>query len=110
MIRLLGYIADKIMNALAPVVTQRSFEQLHTGNWLAHVEADHDSWEPDEIWAARMRLTDPAKPPLAGVSVTPAAAVDSSASRGGGHLPTHDELIEELVQEYRQKLYKWFRR
>jgi len=107
--RILGFIADKLINTFAPVVAQRSFEQMQTGDWLADVEADHDSWEPDEIWAAHLRFTDPAKPPLAGVSVTPAAAVDCSASSGGGHLPIHDELIEELVQEYRQKLYDWFR-
>jgi hypothetical protein len=41
--------------------------------------------------------------------VTPTAAVDSSAtaSGGGGHL-LRDELIEELVDEYRTKLYQWF--
>jgi hypothetical protein len=45
------------------------------------------------------------------VSVTPAAAVTTSAvtAGGGGHPPIHDELIEELVAEYRQKLYDWFR-
>jgi hypothetical protein len=110
MLRFLGYIADKLMNAYAPAVTQRSFEAINTESWLADVEADHDSWQPDELWAAHFRLTDPASP-LAGVSVTPAAAEPTSAvtAGGGGHLPIHDELIEELVQEYRAKLYDWFR-
>ena len=109
MIRLLGYIADKVMNSYAPVVAQRSFGAIDTRNWLADVEADHDSWQPDELWAA-LNLTDPASP-HAGVSVTPAAAETTSAvnAGGGGHLPIHDELIEELVQEYRAKLYDWFR-
>jgi hypothetical protein len=110
MFRLIGFIADKLMNAFAPIVAQRSFEAMDTTNWLADVEADHDSWLPDELWAAHFRLTDPA-PPRAGVSVTPAAAEPTSAvtAGGGGHLPIHDELIEELVQEYRAKLYDWFR-
>ena len=108
MIRLLGYIADKVMNSYAPVVAQRSFEAIDTRNWLADVEADHDSWQPDELWAAHFKLADPATP-LAGVSATPTAAEASATAGGGGHLPIHDELIEELVQEYRQKLYNWFR-
>jgi hypothetical protein len=76
-------------------------------NWLARVEADRDVWEPDELWFAHQRLTDPATPPAG--SVTPTAAVESSASvsGGGGHL-LRDELIEELVSEYRTKLYEWF--
>ena len=108
MIRFLGYIADKLMNAYAPVVAKRSFEAMDTADWLADVEADHDIWEPDELWAAHLRFTDPATP-RAGVSVTPTAAVPTSAvnAGGGGHL--RDELIEELVDEYRTKLYKWFR-
>jgi hypothetical protein len=77
-------------------------------NWLARVEADRDVWEPDELWPLQ-RLTNPANSPPAGL-VTPTAAVDSSAtvSGGGGHL-LRDELIEELVSEYRTKLYEWFR-
>jgi len=77
-------------------------------NWLALQEADRDVWEPDELWAARQRLTDAATP-LACVSVTPAAAGTTSAgsASGGGHL--RDELIEELVDEYRANLLKWFR-
>jgi hypothetical protein len=77
-------------------------------DWLARREADRDVWEPDELWAAQQRLTDAATP-LACVSVTPAAAEETSAvtAGGGGHL--RDELIEELVDEYRTKLYRWFR-
>jgi hypothetical protein len=76
-------------------------------DWLRRVEAERDVWESDELWAAHQRLTDPATPPAG--SVTPTAAVDSSASvsGGGGHL-LRDELIEELVSEYRTKLYEWF--
>jgi hypothetical protein len=77
-------------------------------NWLARVEADRDVWEPDELWAAEHhKLTDPATP-FAGVSVTPTAADASATAGGGGHL-LRDELIEELVSEYRTKLYEWFR-
>jgi hypothetical protein len=106
---ILGFFANKLMNAFAPIVMQRSYAAMDTSDWLASVEADHDSWEPDELWAA-LNLTDPASP-HAGVSVTPAAAVTTSAvtAGGGGHPPIHDELIEELVAEYRQKLYDWFR-
>jgi hypothetical protein len=42
------------------------------------------------------------------VSVTPTAADASATAGGGGHL-LRDELIEELVSEYREKLYEWFR-
>jgi hypothetical protein len=78
-------------------------------DWLARKEADRDVWEPDELWVLQhQRLTDAATP-LAMSSVTPAAAGTPSAgsSSGGGHL--RDELIEELVDEYRTKLYDWFR-
>jgi hypothetical protein len=75
-------------------------------DWLARKEADRDVWEPNELWPLQ-RLTDSETPPAG--SVTPTAAVDSSAtvSGGGGHL-LRDELIEELVSEYRTKLYEWF--
>jgi hypothetical protein len=78
-------------------------------DWLARKEADRDVWEPDELWVLQhQRLTDAATP-LACVSVTPAAAGTTSAGSagGGGHL--RDELIEQLVDEYRTKLNNWFR-
>ena len=131
---LIGFIASKLGQAFAPVVAQRTVSAFTAADWLADVEADHEVWacqqagcsEPladwgqqlldditlsDELWAAHHNLTDPAKSPLAGVSVTPTAAVDASAtdSGGGGHPQLRDELIEELVEEYRTKLYKWFR-
>jgi hypothetical protein len=107
---ILGFFANKLMNAFAPIVTQRSYAAMDTSDWLASVEADHDNWEPDELWAA-LNLTDPHSPPCGCESVTPAAASANPAgeSSGGGHPPIHDELIEELVAEYRQKLYDWFR-
>jgi len=134
---LIGFVAGNVMKAFAPLVAQRTVALFDTSEWLADVEADHEVWEcpepgcdytqpieplaaweqelidaatmSDEQWAAHYKLTDPA-PPRAGVSVTPTAAVDTSAteSGGGGHLPIRDELIEELVEEYRTKLYKWF--
>jgi hypothetical protein len=85
-------------------------KQLHIDlDWLACKEADRDVWEPDELWVLQhQRLTDAATP-LACVSVTPAAAGTTSAGSagGGGHL--RDELIEQLVDEYRAKLHNWFR-
>jgi hypothetical protein len=51
-------------------------------------------------------LTDPAAPP-AGVSVTPTDA-DASATAGVGGHSLLDQLIEELVSEYRTKLRFWF--
>ena len=134
MMRLIGFIADKLMNAFAPVVAQRTVASFDGADWLTDVEADHETWacriagcdytEPlaaweqelidattmsDEQWAAHYKLTDPGSPP--GASVTPTAAVETSAtaSGGGGHPQMRDELIEELVEEYRTKLYKWFR-
>ena len=106
MLRFLGYIADKLINAFAPVVAQRSFEAMDTTNWLADVEADHDSWAPDELWAAQhKRLTDAATP-LASVSVTPAAAVVTSAgsASGGGHLHPDVERLLANIDRMFQKL------
>jgi hypothetical protein len=103
MLRFLGYIADKLINAFAPVVAQRSFEAMDTTNWLADVEADHDSWAPDELWAAQhKRLTDAATP-LASVSVTPAAPTPASAG-GGGHLHPDVERLLANIDRMFQKL------
>ena len=135
---LIGFLAARLMQAFAPIVAQRTAFAFDTSEWLADVEADHDVWEcpepgcdytqpmqpladweqelldattmSDEQWAAHYRkLTGPGSPP--GASVTPTAAVDTSAteSGGGGQPQMRDELIEELVEEYRAKLYKWFR-
>jgi hypothetical protein len=149
--RLLGFIADKLMNTFAPVVAQRTVAAFDGADWLTDVEADHEVWacrmagcdytdsaaaandvgekldafsddsgafvvrsrtcldmSVEQLAAHYKRLTDPGSPP--GVSVTPTAAVDTSAtdSGGGGHPQMRDELIEELVEEYRTKLYKWF--
>jgi hypothetical protein len=104
MLRFLGYIADKLINAFAPVVAQRSFEAMDSTNWLADVEADHDSWEPDELWAAQHKLTDAATP-LACVSVTPAAALDGiSNAGGGGHLHPDVERLLANIDRMFQKL------
>jgi len=105
MLRFLGYIADKLINAFAPVVAQRSFEAMDTTNWLADVEADHDSWAPDELWAAQhKRLTDAATP-LASVSVTPAAArAGISSAGGGGHLHPDVERLLANIDRMFQKL------
>ena len=105
--RFLALIVDKFIDAIAPK-WWKSFEQMDTKDWLAEVEANHDSWEPDELWAAQHKLTDPHNPPCGCESVTPTAAVASATAGGGGHL-LRDELIEELVDEYRTKLYEWFR-
>ena len=106
--RFFASIADKLLDLIAPK-WWKSFEEMDTKEWLADVEADHDSWEPDELWAAQHQRLADAATPLACVSVTPAAAGTTSAgsASGGGHL--RDELIEELVDEYRAKLYDWFR-
>jgi hypothetical protein len=103
MLRFLGYIADKLINAFAPVVAQRSFESMNTTNWLADVEADHDAWAPDELWAAQhKRLTDAATP-LASVSVTPAAPALTGAG-GGGHLHPDVERLLANIDRMFQKL------
>jgi hypothetical protein len=52
------------------------------------------------------RLTDPANPPTAGL-VTPTDADASATASVGGHL-LREQLIEELVDEYRTKLRFWF--
>jgi hypothetical protein len=106
MLRFLGYIADKLINAFAPVVAQRSFKAMDTTNWLADVEADHDAWAPDELWAAHHKLTDPHNPPCGCVSVTPAAAGTTSAGSagGGGHLHPDVERLLANIDRMFQKL------
>ena len=73
---------------------------MRTDDWLADVEADHDSWEPDELWAAQHDLTDPATPP-AGASVTPAAPASAG---GGGHLHPDVERLLANIDRMFQKL------
>jgi len=105
MLRFFGYIADKLIDAIAPK-WWKSVEEMDTDDWLADVEADHDSWEPDELWAAQhKRLTDAATP-LACVSVTPAAAVVTSAGSagGGGHLHPDVERLLANIDRMFQKL------
>jgi hypothetical protein len=106
-------VAVAVSLALGGWLGVRYSESRHTVDidldWLARNEADRDVWEPDELWVLEhQRLTDAATP-LACVSVTPAAAGTTSAGSagGGGHL--RDQLIEEMVDEYRTKLHRWFR-
>jgi hypothetical protein len=113
-----GWFASKVMHAFYPLVVARSYQAMTTDSWLADVEADHDNWEPDELWAAIQRH------PAGGDSPSPArgsaptsdlppdptlvqpAAADSGRPIGGGRHSqtdhrTDEQVIEELVEDFR---------
>jgi len=70
---------------------------------LADWEAGCEVWEPDELWAARYAARPPRAVGPADVPVTPAVSV-------GGPLKSDEQLIEELVADYREFLRDTFRK
>lgn len=114
--RPLAWLADRLLSVLVPMSAAKQ-QAFFTESWLADVEADHDSWEPDELWAARRRsagisVPEMEHPPAGGTGtsapsdVPPAPRDVSSPSRAGRHsLPDHrtdEQVIEELVEDFRQ--------
>lgn len=109
------------LRALAtPLTVWRSYRGmntrlLQTETWLADVEADHDTWEPDELWASRHRnraAETPTSPGATGAGTSghphrwcgsadaekPAQLVSSV----GGPLKSDEQIIDELVADYRE--------
>lgn len=116
-VSILGRIGGRILQGLIPMSVARQ-QAFFTDNWLADVEADHDQWEPDELWAAQHTRPaggdspSPARgiapgsglPPV--LSLVQPAAADSGRPFGGGRHSTtdhrtDDQVIEELVEDFR---------
>ena len=118
-VSILGRFANGILQGLIPMSVARQ-QAFFADSWLADVEADHDQWEPDELWAARhktsaggdspslARGTAPnlGLPPVLSL-VQPAAATPQAGafSSGGRHSKTDhrtdEQVIEELVEDFR---------
>ena len=120
---------NNLLNALIPLSVLRQSQAVGwDAEWLADVEKDHDSWAPDELWAAQQRHpASSAYPPRAErttggkhraddsphLSLVPAAdRVDPpvSATTVGGPLKSDEQVIEELVADYREFLRECFAR
>lgn len=121
-VSILGRIAGRMLQGLIPMSVARQ-QAFFTDNWLADVEADHDQWEPDELWAAHQRrsagTSSPSvdeHPPAGGtapgsglppvLSLVQPAAADSGRPLGGGRHSktdhrTDEQVIEELVEDFR---------
>ena len=70
---------------------------------LADWEAACEVWEPDELWAAQFSARPPRADGPADAPLTPGVSV-------GGPLKSDDDVIEELVADYRQFLRDTFRK
>lgn len=112
--KFLGALADRILQGLIPASVARQ-QLMFTNTWLADVEADHDNWEPDELWFAQHK-TSAGTPPAGGTAPTedspvlrlvqPAAADSGRPFGGGRHSKTDhrtdQQVIDELVEDFRQ--------
>jgi hypothetical protein len=85
---LFGWVADKFVKPSAG---------------LPDYQADVEVWHPVQKWLTE--LTAPDAPPSG--AVTPTAA-DARATAGGGGHSLREQLIQEMVDEYRTKLRFWF--
>lgn len=91
-------------------------------DWLADVEADHDAWMPDELWAAHSSAGAPTPSEVeypraaGGVTTAPPQVVTApdsarlTVSAVGGPLKSDEQIIEELVADYREFVRECFRR
>lgn len=116
--RFLAAQADRILNWLASPI---ELGDVLGPNDLADIEAQLDSYEPDDLWGCHQRFL--ATPccegsPLHGENSTtsppfgvvrPADAA-SATECVGGPSKTDDQLIEELVSDYRDFLRDCFKR
>jgi hypothetical protein len=121
--KLLAGVVTRLMDWWAPI-THRSNNyllMLNNADWLADVEADHDEWLPDELWAAYKMSAgathEVEHPRIAGGGVTefpPVARVaDAEPAQVfsvGGPLKSDEQIIEELVADYRDFLRECFHR
>lgn len=115
---------NNLLNALIPLSVLRQSQALGwDAEWLADVEKDHDSWAPDELWAAQQRHpasgsvhsprtehtrttggTHRAQSPLRLVPAADREDPPVSATTVGGPFTSDELLIEELVRDYREFL------
>lgn len=122
----LGWLVERLLSVLVPMSVARQ-QQFFTSSWLADVEADHDSWAPDELWAAQRRHpAGKASPsggtPRTGGSTDPTppgvgAPADAASSLGGvgrhskpEPAKSDEEAIEELVADYEAFIRDCFER
>lgn len=119
---------NNLLNALIPLSVLRQSQAFDwDAEWLADVEKDHDSWAPDELWAAQQRhpASGTAHPPRAEhttggkhragdsphLSLVPAADDEpAQVTVVGGPLKSDEQVIEELVADYREFLRECFAR
>ena len=134
---ILHRLANTLLKALMPLSAIRQAQAfgwdheekwLKDESWLADVEADHDAWEADELWAAHRSEPGPCPldftgdsfppekvPPAPVMSTTPppvgGAPTGDVASAGrvsGGALKSDEQIIHELVEDYREFLRQCF--
>lgn len=121
---ILHRFANTLLKALMPLAAVKQAQAFGWDEeWLADVEADHDAWEADELWLAHKNFTgDPFPPekvplqsPVNERTTTPPVVPptgDAGAATGvfGGALKSDEQIIEELVADYRQFLRQCFRK
>ena len=118
MIPVVAAVVSRLMDWWAPLAHQRHVDAFRFDTWLADAEADHESWQPDELWSAHQRFTaatseaavnDTGIPPRSPVS-RPADSRPAQVDAVGGPLKSDEQIIEELVADYRDFLRDCFAR
>lgn len=126
---ILHRIANTILKALIPLSAVRQAQQfgwdheekwLTDESWLADVEADHDAWEADELWSAHKSFTGtfpsekaPCAPVNEDTTIPPEVVLHPAGEVGaanfpGGALKSDEQIIHELVEDYREFLRACF--
>lgn len=97
--RLLAELGDRVLNWFAPP----PLTDVIGPNDLADIEAQLDGFEPDELWAAQERFSTPWWEKATGNSPSPVRPADATPARGvGGLFKSDEQIIEELVADYRE--------
>lgn len=96
--RLLADVGDRILNWFAPP----PLTNVLGPNDLADIEAELDSFEPDELWRAQ-RFSTTEWEQATGNSPSPVRPADAKPAHGvGGLFKSDEQIIEELVADYRE--------
>jgi len=122
----IAHQVDRLLNWIAPPI---ELLDILGADDLADIEAQLDSFEPDELWASHNLPAAAARPPvsvdehllLQGGNVTPGrppydpvsppgVGCQASAADTGGLFKSDEVLIEELVADYREFVRDCFRR
>lgn len=120
---MIARLYQRLLDALIPLSVIRQSQQFGwDAEWLANVEADHDAWMPDELWASHHRCaagplpSERVPPRMAGGSTTDLPPVVRAADAEpaqvfsvGGPLKSDEQVIEELVADYREFVRACFR-